>query len=59
MISLPPGMKRRNPGTKKIALETPVKTQKQTVTNTNECNHTFKAQFNISENLLICVCAGS
>ena len=25
-INLPPGMKRRNPGTKKIALETPVKT---------------------------------
>lgn len=26
MFSLPPGMKSRNPGTKKIALETPVRT---------------------------------
>lgn len=26
MISLPPGMKSRNPGTKKIALETPART---------------------------------
>lgn len=26
VLSLPPGMKSRNPGTKKIALETPVRT---------------------------------
>lgn len=28
MWHLPPGMKRRNPGTKKIALETPVSTDR-------------------------------
>lgn len=49
MINLPPGMKRRNPGTKKIALETPVMTvslvtthSTDTVTNTNQCNHILK-----------------
>lgn len=27
MLGLPPGMKRRNPGTKKMALDTPVETE--------------------------------
>lgn len=49
MINLPPGIKRRNPGTKKIALETPVRTatlvthSKDTVIITDQCKHDTKS----------------
>lgn len=46
-INLPPGMKRRNPGTKKIALDTPASTatqvnthSKDAVINTDQYSHT-------------------
>lgn len=38
MINLPPGMKSRNPGTKKIALETPVKTYSLDATYSGHCH---------------------
>lgn len=38
MINLPPGMKSRNPGTKKIALETPVRTYSSDATYSGHCD---------------------
>lgn len=62
MINLPPGMKRRNPGTKKIALETPVRavslvtTQSPTLIDAATHQDEMRRSFKHNTHLALCAC---
>lgn len=49
---LPPGMKRRNPGTKKIALETPINTA--SLVSTQATTHSEKFAYYMPFMVVIC-----